>query len=146
MCIPEPVPLGQEVPRTIGDPLVHCEAVRSLTGQGYEVDDELERARARKKHFDQLYSENDKGESMWTDPSKTYTMEFLQHLFDYQKFTIDLGTLSYDMNDVLQGQPLQFMASHGENCDKLLWSFELWNQGLLEDAYKHASTPAPSDD
>ena len=118
---------------------------RSLTGVSYDIEDELERARARKRHFDELFVAKDHGGTMWTDPSKTYTMEFLQHLFDYHKYKIDLGKMSYDMTNVLVGQPLQFMAAQGENCDRTLWAFEIWNESLLDAAQEHASAAGSSD-
>jgi hypothetical protein len=105
---------------------------RSLTGKAYKITSNLERARARKRHFDQMYIA--KRQEPRADPSKTYTMEFLQHLFDYQKFSIDLGSFHANTKDILDGQPLQLMAKHG---DKHLWSFEIWNEALLEDAKKH---------
>ena len=103
----------------------------SLTGKAYPLSNSLERARARKKHFDQMYIAKKKEPR--ADPSKTYTMDFLQHLFDYQKFSIDLGGFHANMHDLLDGQPLQLMAAHGE---KTLWSFEIWNELLLESARK----------
>jgi hypothetical protein len=106
---------------------------RSLTGEAYAIKDPLERARARKRGFDKLYIANDK--ELRTDPSKTYTMEFLQHLFDYQQCQIDLGTMNFDALPLLDGQPLQLMAAQG---NKLLWSFEIWNEALIEDAKRHA--------
>ena len=108
---------------------------RSLTGKAYDIKDNLERARARKKHFDKLYIAKDKSSRLWTDPSKTYTFQFLQHLFDYQKFSIDLGSMHMDCKDMLGGQPMQLMAAHG---GKLLWAFEIWNECLIEDAKRHA--------
>jgi hypothetical protein len=105
---------------------------RSLTGKAYKITSNLERAQARKRHFDQMYIA--KRQEPRSDPSKTYTMEFLQHLFDYQKFSIDLGSFHANTKDILDGQPLQLMAKHG---DKHLWSFEIWNEALLEDAKKH---------
>ena len=106
----------------------------SLGGKAYPISSHLERARARKRHFDQLYMA--KKQQPRADPSKTYTMEFLQHLFDYQKFSIDLGSFHLNTKDILDGQPLQLMAKHG---DSYIWGFEIWNESLLKDAKKHLS-------
>jgi hypothetical protein len=107
----------------------------SLTGKVYVIKDPLERARARKRHFDKIFVSNKKqqGESLMTG-DKTYTFQFLQHLLDYQKASIDLGNFNYDMRDLLNGQPLQLMAEHG---DKRLWDFEMWNDLILEDAINY---------
>jgi hypothetical protein len=73
-------------------------------------------------------------------------MEFLQHLFDYQKFSIDLGNILHaNIQDLLDdGQLLQIMAAHtntnttnGGDDPLPLWSFEIWNESLLKDAKKH---------
>ena len=92
----------------------------------------MERARARKRHFDQMFVA--KSKQLLTDPSKTYTMNFLQHMLDYQKFALDLGSFHMNVKDILDGQPLQLMAIHG---DHKLWSFEIWNEILLENAKKY---------
>jgi hypothetical protein len=111
----------------------------SLTGVAYPISNPLERARARKRHFDQWFLAK-RADKCRTDPSKVYTMEFLQHLFDYQKFSIDLGNNFHaNIQDILDGQPLQLMAAHTKGKDNPLplWSFEIWNESLLKDAKKH---------
>jgi hypothetical protein len=112
----------------------------SLTGKAYPIENALERARARKRHFDQLFIA--KRQELRTDPGKTYTMEFLQHLFDYQKYTIDLGSFQPNIQDLLNGQPLQLMSASTAQ-DQALWSFEIWNECLLKDAKKHSIIIAP---
>jgi hypothetical protein len=97
-------------------------------------------------HFDQWFLAKRAGKCC-TDPTKVYTMEFLQHLFDYQKFSIDLGNSFHaNIQDILYGQPLQIMAAHtntnmnttnGEDDPLPLWSFEIWNESLLKYAKKH---------
>ena len=123
----------------------------SLTGKAYPIKDALERARARKKDFDKIVvatrtaaaTTNKKerntattaSSSCWTTGvEKTYTFQFLQHLFDYQNSRIDLGNFSQDIHPVLDGQGMQIMAEYG---DKFLWAFEIWNEILLEDAKKY---------
>eukprot|EP00980_Cylindrotheca_fusiformis_P022634 scaffold9523_cov103-Cylindrotheca_fusiformis.AAC.11 len=106
---------------------------QSLTGTAYPIKDALERARARKKHFDKLFGAKNKKDVLMTG-DKTYTFQFLQHLFDYKTTSIDLGSFHHDLNDLLDGQPLQLMAEHG---DTVLWDFEIWNEILLNDAKKH---------
>lgn len=101
---------------------------QSLTGKVYPIKDPLERARARKKDFDQQYKLNDN--NFCTGDDKTYTFQFLQHLLDYHTSSLDLGSFHYDMNELLGGQPFQVMAEHkGEP----LWMFEIWNESILED-------------
>lgn len=91
----------------------------------------MQRARVRKKAFDKLFVHQSK-EPM-TDPSKVYTFEFLQHLFNFQDFSIELGSMlgSVHLQDILDGQPLQVMATHEE---ERLWSFDLWHESLLDKA------------
>ena len=122
-------------------------AKHSLTGKVYRIKDALERARARKKDFDKIVvieTTTKKGQkdaaaattttNRWmTGVEKTYTFQFLQHLFDYQNSKIDLGNFSQDIHPVLDGQGMQVMAEYG---DKFLWAFEIWNEILLEDAKK----------
>jgi hypothetical protein len=103
----------------------------SLTGYAYPIKDAVERARARKRHFDKMFGSK-KQELMTGD--KTYTFQFLQHLFDYRTTSIDLGSFHQDMNELLDGQPLQLMAEHGDN---VLWAFEIWNEIILNDAKQH---------
>jgi hypothetical protein len=109
----------------------------SLVGKAFPIDNALNRARARKKAFDHWYT-NPKSKPHNVDPNKTYTFEFLQHLFDYRTFTVDLGSMigSLNISDSLNGQAMQIMACHDETR-KALWSFDLWNESLLKDAQKH---------
>jgi hypothetical protein len=58
---------------------------------------------------------------------KTSTFQFLQLLLDYRTTSIDLGSFHQDMNELLDEQPLQLMAEHGDN---VLWAF-------LNDAKQH---------
>ena len=109
----------------------------SITGKAYPISNPLERARARKRAFDRLYSQSSR-EPM-TEVNKVYTFGFLQHLFDYRDFSIDLGTFRVEIKDVLDGQPIQLMAAWG---DKPLWSFDLWNECLLEGAKKYITPSA----
>jgi hypothetical protein len=114
------------------------DTTKSITGKCYPLANALERARARKKAFDQLYAT--KSQVPMTDPSKTYTFEFLQHLFDYTNFSIDIGSVKVELKDVLNGQPMQIMAEWG---DQKLWSFDLWNECLLKDARKYVNSTCP---
>jgi hypothetical protein len=94
----------------------------------------IQRARYRKKAFDRLYA--DKSPLPMTDRTKIYTFEFLQHLFNFKDFSIELGSMmgSIQLKEVLDGQPLQVMASHFE---KRLWSFDVWHEVLVDDAVKY---------
>ncbi len=113
---------------------VHAEPLedeRTLLGSACQAPTSLQRARARKKAFDKLFVNESVDPK--TDPSKVYTFEFLQHLCNFQDFSIELGSMlgSVELKDVLGGQPLQIMAGHG---DHRLWSFDIWHDSLWEDA------------
>lgn len=110
------------------------EADRTLFGESYAAPTSLLRAKMRKKVFDKLFVQ--RSQNPMTDPSKVYTFEFLQHLFNFQDFSIELGSMlgSVHLKDVLDGQPLQIMAAHGEQS---LWSFDIWHECLWEEAVKH---------
>lgn len=114
------------------------EKERTLLHEASNCASSLQRARARKKAFDKLFVHNSKEPR--TDPSKIYTFEFLQHLFNFQDFSIELGNMlgHVELEDVLDGQPLQIMASHGEHC---LWSFDVWHESLWESAQRHDRPP-----
>jgi hypothetical protein len=88
----------------------------------------------RKKAFDKLFVQ--KSQEPMTDVSKVYTFEFLQHLFNFQEFSIELGNMlgNVELEDVLDGQPLQIMSSYG---DQPLWSFDLWHECLWKQAKYH---------
>ena len=107
---------------------------RSILGHTSSSLSSLQRSRARKKAFDKLFVQ--KSEEPRTDPSKIYTFQFVQHMFNYQEFSMELGSMlgSVDLKDLLDGQPLQIMAAHG---DQRLWSFEIWHEKLWADAQKH---------
>jgi hypothetical protein len=111
---------------------------RSLLGYAASSSSSMQRARARKKAFDKLFVQ--KSEEPRTDPSKIYTFEFLQHLFNFQDFSIELGSMlgSVDLKDLLDGQPVQIMAAHG---DHPLWSFDIWHEKLWQDAQGHDVRP-----
>lgn len=110
------------------------EAHRTLFGESYSAPTSLQRAKMRKKAFDKLFVAQ--ARHPMTDPSKVYTFEFLQHLFNFQDFSIELGSMlgSVQLKDVLDGQPLQIMAAHGEQP---LWSFDIWHECLWEEALRH---------
>ena len=112
------------------------EARRSILGIGLnsEGTTSLQRAKIRKKAFDKLYVK--KARDPKTDPSKIYTFEFLQHMLNFQDFTVELGSMlgSLKLEDMLDGQPLPIMACYGEQT---LWSFDVWNECLWKQAQKH---------
>jgi hypothetical protein len=110
------------------------DAKRTLLGETSMATTSLQRARIRKKAFDKLFVQ--KSVEPKTDLSKTYTFEFLQHLFNFQHFSIELGSMlgSVRLEEILNGQPLQIMAGHG---DQPLWSFDVWHECLWEQAKKH---------
>jgi hypothetical protein len=108
---------------------------RTLLGKTSLAESSLQRGKFRKKHFDKLFVQGSLEPK--TDPSKIYTFEFLQHLFDFQEFSIELGSMlgSIHLEEILDGQPLQVMATHG---DKPLWSFDIWHECLWEKAVLNA--------
>jgi len=109
------------------------DASATLLGKASTAASSMQRARYRKKAFDKLYVQ--KSAFPTADTSQTYTFEFLQHLFNFQEFSIELGSMlgSVDMKDMLYGQPMQLMAS--STCEKNpLWSFDLWHESLYADA------------
>lgn len=110
------------------------EAHRTLLGESFAAPTSLQRAKMRKKAFDKLFVQQNK--SFQTDPSKVYTFEFLQHLFNFEDFSIELGSMlgSVQLEEVLDGQPLQIMAAHKEQP---LWSFDVWHECLWERAKLH---------
>ena len=107
----------------------------TLLGERSVHSSSLQRARARKKTFDKQYA--NKTLDLQTDPLKTYTFEFLQHLFNPQEFYVDLGSMlgSIHLEDILDGQPLPIMSARGDG-DVPLWSFDVWHECLWERA-KH---------
>jgi hypothetical protein len=112
------------------------DASRTLLGERSLATSSLQRAKSRKKAFDKLFVH--KSTEPKTDISKTYTFEFLQHLFNFQDFSMELGSMlgNLQLEEILNGQPLQVMASHG---DQPLWSFDVWHECLWEKANQHDS-------
>jgi hypothetical protein len=118
------------------------EASQSILARDNPIQNSLERARARKKQMDQSFISQ--SATPTTDPDKLYTFEFLQHLFDYQKFQIDVSqSIHAKLKDILNGQPLQIMAASSLKAeqewsiDNEIFAFEIWNECLLHDAQAH---------
>jgi hypothetical protein len=92
------------------------------------------RARFRKKQLDKLVSSSsgsgntNKQQQLDADPSKIYTFEFLQHMFNFQDFSLEAVGMTIPLAPVLNGQPLQIMACHGTQS---IWGFDLWHENLL---------------
>jgi Protein of unknown function (DUF1769) len=128
-----------------------CVDEQTLLGQASTAKSSMQRARQRKKNFDKLFAttahhEKDQSQHqqpLVTDPHKEYTFEFLQHLFNFEDFSIELGPVigSVSLQTLLAGQPLQIMASHGppnkldddpsSTIRNRLWSFDIWHEMLL---------------
>ena len=102
----------------------------TLLGEVSTASSSLQRAKLRKKQFDKLYAHQ--STTPKTDPSKVYTFEFLQHLFDFQEFSIELGSMlgSVPLAPILDGQALPNMASYAD-YDQRLWSFDVWHESLV---------------
>ncbi len=137
----------------------------TLLGQASDASTSFQRSRFRKRAFDKLYvqhqhyqqqlssptSHSPPPPQLLTDPDKIYTMEFLQHLFNFQDFSMELGSMlgSVKLKEILDGQPIQFMAcisSNNKDDDgeeeerrrrQRLWSFDIWHSSLMDDAKKH---------
>jgi hypothetical protein len=103
---------------------------QTLMGMATQAPSSLQRARARKKAFDKLYAHS--STDLKTDPSKVYTFEFLQHLFNFQEFSVELGSMlgSVPLAPMLDGQALPIMATHSDS-DRRLWSFDVWHESLV---------------
>jgi hypothetical protein len=114
------------------------DASRTLLAESSLAESSLQRGKFRKRNFDKLFVQESLEPK--TDPSKTYTFEFLQHLFNFQNFSIELGSMlgSVQLEEILDGQPLQVMATHG---DKPLWSFDIWHECLWERARIKGEAP-----
>ena len=102
----------------------------TLLGEASMASSSLQRAKQRKKAFDKIYA--NQAPLPKTDPSKVYTFEFLQHLFDFQEFSMELGSMlgSVPLAPILDGQALPIMASHADH-DQRLWSFDVWHHSLV---------------
>ena len=107
----------------------------TLLGEASTATNTLQRARARKKAFDKLYANQSKEPK--TDPSKIYTFEFLQHLFNFQDFSVELGSMlgSVPLAPIVDGQALPIMATHAD-FDQRLWSFDVWHESLVTGSAK----------
>jgi len=125
--------VGEEIAQTLQEPM---DSQHTLTGQVCVSKNAMQRSRFRKRHFDKLYTK--KSPLPISDPSKVYTFEFLQHLFNFEDFSIELGNLlgSVHLAPLLDGQPLQVMAQHNPGNTKL-WSFDIWHESLVADAASH---------
>lgn len=111
-----------------------------VLGRAMNGSTSLARARGRKKAMDRLFVERARHPLL--DPSRTYTMEFLQHLFKFEEFTMELGNLlgAVDLKEIVDGQPFQIMALTRDNAtggEQKLWSFDLWHEGLMESALRY---------
>lgn len=128
--------------RELSEPRIASE---SLLGRDNPIGNSLERARNRKKQLDQWFLAQTDSPRAVVD--KVYTFEFLQHLFDYQNFHIDIGnSMHAKVKDLLNGQPLQLMAEYfreGQPIDPAnkLWAFEIWNYCLWDDAVASVKNP-----
>ncbi|GAX13170.1 hypothetical protein FisN_17Hh100 [Fistulifera solaris] len=109
------------------------EVSKTLLGKASSATSSMQRARYRKKVFDKLFSQN--SPIPVTDCSKLYTFEFLQHLINFDEFSVELGSVlgAIRLQELLDGQPLQIMATHFE---RRLWSFDIWHEMLVEDALR----------
>jgi hypothetical protein len=106
----------------------------TLLGKASSASTTMSRARFRKKGFDKVFAS--KEASLRTNPEDIYTFEFLQHLFNFQEFSIELSSLfgSIHLQDCLDGQPLQIVAKHKDSNNTRLWSFDVWHECLYREA------------
>ena len=112
------------------------QAQHTLLGQASDAQTSLQRAKLRKKQFDKLFA--NQSSTPVTNSDATYTFEFLQHLFHFHDFCIELGSLlgSIPLAPLLDGQAMQIMACTGADRQKI-WSFDVWHECLLDDAQRH---------
>ena len=120
------------------------DAGRTLLGKASTATSSMQRARFRKKNFDKVFAQQEK--NLMTEPGKVYTFEFLQHLLSFDDFEVNLGSLlgSLPLQNILDGQPLQIMASHKHPAPNQpnvlhnrLWCFDIWHEMLVPDAKRH---------
>lgn len=111
-------------------------AKHTLLGESSTAPSSLARAKFRKKALDKLYLHEAKYPQL--TPQHEYTMEFLQHLFSFTTFEMELGSLigNFQLKDLLNGQPLQLMAME-KTTKTSLWMFEIWHECLVEDSLRH---------
>ncbi|KAL3921511.1 MAG: hypothetical protein SGILL_002709 [Bacillariaceae sp.] len=128
MAVDDPDTIPTSVEDGLSEP---TEDHRCLIGQASDAPTSLQRAKLRKKVFDKHFV--NKSKDIMSDPSKVYTMEFLQHLFNFETFSIELGNMlgSVELEEILDGQPLQIMAAFE---DQPLWSFDVWHECLWNQA------------
>lgn len=113
----------------------------SLLGVAYPGNASLQRARGRKKAFDKLYAAKSKVPVTKTSSGGKetyYTFEFLQHLVNFQDFSVELGNLlgSLPIAPILAGTPIPIMAMTKDGQQKV-WSFDIWHHNLVEAAEQH---------
>jgi hypothetical protein len=135
---PETIQSGAQLEEEHEEPL---DPSLTLLGHASCSKSSMQRARYRKKNFDKLFAM--RNGTLMTDPNKVYTFEFLQHLLEFESFSIELGSMvgSIHLKSVLNGQPLQIMASHGlpvpnktDTINNRIWSFDLYHEMLIPDA------------
>jgi len=142
------IELSQEEPDDLASSLLAL-----IPDYGFEPckeDTSIARAKVRKKAFDKLYAEKDK--SLVFDTSTEYSFEFLQHLIDFETFGVDLGNMigTVFLKDMLDGQPLKFLAAKrrdvgGSKRSKglgdieldYIWSFDIFHECVYSDAKKN---------
>lgn len=117
------------------------QAKDSLVREVFQGNSSLQRARGRKKAFDKLYAA--KSKTPLTQVSSGgketyYTFEFLQHLVNFQDFSVELGSMlgSLPIAPIFAGHPLPIMAMIKEGEQKI-WSFDVWHESLVEGAKKY---------
>jgi len=143
------IELSQEEPDDLASSLLAL-----IPDYGFEPckeDTSIARAKVRKKAFDKLYAEKDK--SLVFDTSTEYSFEFLQHLIDFETFGVDLGNMigTVFLKDMLDGQPLKFLAAKrrdvgGSKRSKglgdieldYIWSFDIFHECVYSDAKKNS--------
>jgi len=114
------------------------EAKSSILNTAYPGTSSLQRARGRKKTFDKLYATNSKHPvtKVSSGSHETYyTFEFLQHLVNFEEFSIELGNLigSIPLDPILAGHPLPITAMMKDGKHKV-WSFDIWHENLVQNA------------
>lgn len=131
--------------------------VRELGGGRRTIDNgSSSSVQIRKKAFDAVYDRRisqplSSNASPCFDTDATYTFEFLQHLIDYNDFSLDFGSIvgKMKLGGALRGQPCRFVAgvttprsgcgrraNQGQSSSltlrdlDCLWSFDLWHESL----------------
>ena len=79
----------------------------------------------RKRHL----ASPDRAAKYSFDTESVYTFDFYQNILDTATYSLDLGFTKLGMTKVLDGQPIQILAKHGDG--RSIWNLQVWHKNLL---------------